>query len=54
MVKVLNKNLKNTSLSKKDYLKLLEIYQKIGEILNIPKKSKKNYLLKLYTEFGKT
>ena len=37
---VLAKNLQDTILSKKEYLKLVEAYQKIGEILYTPKKKK--------------
>jgi len=40
MVKVIEKNSKNIILSKEDYLRLLEIYQKLEEIL-ISKKKKK-------------
>jgi hypothetical protein len=40
MVKVVEKNSKNITLSKEDYLKLLEAYQELGEIL-ISKKKKK-------------
>lgn len=41
MVKVLTKNQKNIVLSKEDYLKLLEIYQKLKEILMSKKEEKK-------------
>lgn len=40
MVKIIEKNSKNITLSKEDYLKLLETYQKLGEILISQKKKK--------------
>lgn len=40
MVKVLTKNSKNITLSKEDYLKLMNIYQKLEEILLSSKKKK--------------
>lgn len=40
MANTLIKNQKNIALSKEDYLKLLELYKKLEEIL-IPKKKKK-------------
>jgi len=45
MANTLIKNQKNITLSKEDYLKLLELYKKIEEIL-IPKKKKKTTPLK--------
>ncbi len=48
-------NSKNITLSKKDYLKFLEIYQKLGEILICPKekKVKISSLKTLYGIWGK-
>jgi len=40
MAKVLTENSKNITLSKKDYLELLNIYQKLEKILLLPKKKK--------------
>jgi hypothetical protein len=46
MAKNTEKNTKNIALSKEDYLKLLELYQKLGEILILKKKKKTTSLLK--------
>lgn len=52
MAKVLVKNSNNVTLSKKDYLKLLEIYQNLEEIL-ISKKKKIAPSLKTLFEIWK-
>jgi hypothetical protein len=46
MAKNTEKNTKNIALSKEDYLKLLELYQKLGEILILKKKKKTTSPLK--------
>lgn len=46
MAKPANKNLINITLSKEDYLKLLEIYHKLEEILASKKKKKVTSSLK--------
>jgi hypothetical protein len=46
MAKSIGKNTKDIALSKEDYLKLLELYQKLGEILILKKKKKTTPSLK--------
>lgn len=48
----LTKNSKNITLSKETYLKLLETYQKLGEILICPKKKKLVAVPSLKTLYG--
>jgi len=40
MAKILAKKSKDIVLSKEDYLKLLELYQKLGEVLSFKKKKR--------------
>ena len=53
MAKVSTKIPKNITLSKEDYIKLLEAYQKLKEILASKEEKKITPSLKLFMEFGR-